>query len=193
MSEDEAVTVTRFWKNQKTKVEGEGGREGESHVPHSLQIHHQLVKKSMWGQRLKQLSWRVDVKTKSRHIEQLNVPTGILEMKLGKEENDTVYPLSLLPPSHSHSRLPPFLPLPSLSLTLSLPFSLLPPFLPPPSLSLTLPSFLPPPSLSLTLSLPFSLSHSHSPSYPFSLLSLTLSLPSSPLPLFSPMMSSGSK
>ena len=95
---------------------------------HSLQIHHQLVKRSMWGQRLKQVSWRVDVKTKSRHIEQLNVPTGILEMKLGKEENDTVYPLSpSLPPSYSHS--------PSLPPHHTLPPSLPPPHILPPSLS----------------------------------------------------------
>ena len=52
-----------------------------------LQIHNQLVSKSMWGHKLKQVSWRVDVKTKARHIDQLNQPTAILELQLGKESS----------------------------------------------------------------------------------------------------------
>ncbi|CAI8013435.1 COMM domain-containing protein 1 [Geodia barretti] len=70
LTESEAATVTRFWKSQKTKV------------------HEQLVKKSVWGDRLKQVSWRVDVKTKSRHIDQINTPTGIIELQLGKEDSE---------------------------------------------------------------------------------------------------------
>ena len=54
------------------------------------QVHEQLVKKSVWGDRLKQVSWRVDVKTKSRHIDQINTPTGIIELQLGKEDNEKV-------------------------------------------------------------------------------------------------------
>ena len=55
------------------------------------QVHEQQVKKSVWGDRLKQMSWRVDIKTKSRHIDQLNTPTGIIELQLGKEEEEKVY------------------------------------------------------------------------------------------------------
>ena len=54
------------------------------------QVHEQLVKKSVWGDRLKQVSWRVDVKTKSRHIDQINTPTGIIELQLGKEDSEKV-------------------------------------------------------------------------------------------------------
>ena len=45
----------------------------------------------MWGHRLKGLSWRIDVKTKARHIDQLNQPTAIMEMQLSKEGNDKVH------------------------------------------------------------------------------------------------------
>ena len=44
----------------------------------------------MWGSQLKGFSWRIDVKTKARHIEQLNQPTAIVEMQLGKKRSDKV-------------------------------------------------------------------------------------------------------
>ena len=44
----------------------------------------------MWGRRLKGSSWRIDVKTKARHIEQLNEPTAIMELQLGSEESEKV-------------------------------------------------------------------------------------------------------
>ena len=44
----------------------------------------------MWGQRLKGVSWRIDVKTKGRHIDQLNQPTAIMEMQLGKDGSEKV-------------------------------------------------------------------------------------------------------
>ena len=54
------------------------------------QIHQRLVEQSMWGQRLKGVSWRIDVKTKGRHIDQLNQPTAIMEMQLGKDGSEKV-------------------------------------------------------------------------------------------------------
>ena len=45
----------------------------------------------MWGHRLKGLSWRIDVKTKARHIDQLNQPTAIMEMQLSREGSDKVH------------------------------------------------------------------------------------------------------
>ena len=59
-------------------------------VPLSFQIHQALVEESMWGNRLKGSSWRIDVKTKARHIEQLNEPTAIMEMQLGREGSEKV-------------------------------------------------------------------------------------------------------
>lgn len=56
-----------------------------------FQIHQRLVEQNMWGHRLKGLSWRIDVKTKARHIDQLNQPTAIMEMQLSKEGSDKVH------------------------------------------------------------------------------------------------------
>ena len=42
------------------------------------------MEQNLWGSRLKGLSWRVDVKTKARDIEQLNQPTAIMEMQLDR-------------------------------------------------------------------------------------------------------------
>ena len=44
----------------------------------------------MWGKRLKGSSWRIDVKTKARHIEQLNEPTAIMELQVGGENSEKV-------------------------------------------------------------------------------------------------------
>ena len=52
----------------------------------TIQIHQRQVEASMWGSQLDSFSWRIDVKSKARHIEQLNEPTAIIEMKL---KNDT--------------------------------------------------------------------------------------------------------
>lgn len=67
LSEQQAVTITRFWKMQKNK------------------IHQRQIESSMWGSHLDSFSWRIDLKTKARHIEQLNEPTAIMEMKLKNE------------------------------------------------------------------------------------------------------------
>lgn len=44
----------------------------------------------MLDSRLKGISWRVDIQSKARHIEQLNQPSAIIEMKLGKADADKV-------------------------------------------------------------------------------------------------------
>ena len=53
------------------------------------QIHQQLVEQNLWGNRLKAFSWRIDVKTKARHIEQLNQPAAIMELQLSASNKDT--------------------------------------------------------------------------------------------------------
>ena len=55
----------------------------------NTQIHQQLVEQNLWGNRLKAFSWRIDVKTKARHIEQLNQPTAIMELQLSTCDEDT--------------------------------------------------------------------------------------------------------
>ena len=54
-----------------------------------IQIHQQLVEQNLWGNRLKAFSWRIDVKTKARHIEQLNQPAAIMELQLSASNKDT--------------------------------------------------------------------------------------------------------
>lgn len=61
---EQAGAFMKFWKVQKTK------------------IHESLVQKSSWNKRIKDMSWRIDVKTQARHLEQLNSPVAIVEMQL---------------------------------------------------------------------------------------------------------------
>lgn len=43
----------------------------------------------MWGSQLDSFSWRIDLKSKARHIEQINEPTAIMEIKV-KDNTDKV-------------------------------------------------------------------------------------------------------
>ena len=47
------------------------------------------MEQNLWGNRLKAFSWRIDVKTKARHIEQLNQPAAIMELQLSASNKDT--------------------------------------------------------------------------------------------------------
>ncbi|XP_032068697.1 COMM domain-containing protein 1 isoform X1 [Thamnophis elegans] len=63
---DHAIVIAKFWKNQRAK------------------IHESLINQSKWENSLKNISWRVDLKTQSRHIDQMNSPVAIVEMELEK-------------------------------------------------------------------------------------------------------------
>ncbi|PKU36523.1 hypothetical protein llap_13172 [Limosa lapponica baueri] len=63
---DQAAVIAKFWKN------------------HRMKIHESLVNQSRWDNVLKNMSWRVDLKSQSRHIDQINTPVAIVEMELGK-------------------------------------------------------------------------------------------------------------
>lgn len=54
------------------------------------QIHQRLVEQSTWDNKVKAISWRVDVKTKSKETEQLNQASAIVEMQLGTDQNTNV-------------------------------------------------------------------------------------------------------
>ena len=60
----QAAAISRFWKNHKSK------------------IHDVIVKRSIFGNRLKEASWRIDLKAHSRHVEQINSPVVIYELEL---------------------------------------------------------------------------------------------------------------
>ena len=70
-------------------------RHQKRHCFHTLylylsQIHQRLIESGTWGSKLKEFSWRIDVKTKAKHIEQLNTPTSIMELQVESEDRDEV-------------------------------------------------------------------------------------------------------
>uniref|UniRef100_A0A0F7ZBA0 COMM domain-containing protein 1 n=1 Tax=Crotalus adamanteus TaxID=8729 RepID=A0A0F7ZBA0_CROAD len=68
---DHAIVVAKFWKNQRAK------------------IHESLINQSKWENSLKNISWRIDLKTQSRHIDQMNSPVAIVEMELEKNGQES--------------------------------------------------------------------------------------------------------
>lgn len=66
INSDQAAVIAKFWKN------------------HRVKIRESLINQSKWENTLKNLNWRVDVKSQSRHVDQLNSPVAIVEMELGK-------------------------------------------------------------------------------------------------------------
>lgn len=69
ITEDEAKVYAKFWKNHKTK------------------IHDSLVNQCTWNNTLKNVNWRIDIKTQARNLEQINTPTAIVELQLAKNKN----------------------------------------------------------------------------------------------------------
>ncbi|XP_065843947.1 COMM domain-containing protein 1-like [Oscarella lobularis] len=56
--------LKKFWKQNRSK------------------IHDALVKGSTWDNRLKGFSWRIDVKSKAKHLVDINQATAIVELEL---------------------------------------------------------------------------------------------------------------
>ncbi|XP_053140268.1 COMM domain-containing protein 1 isoform X4 [Hemicordylus capensis] len=70
---DQAAVIAKFWKN------------------HRVKIRESLINQSKWGNTLKNINWRVDLKSQSRHIHQLNSPVAIVEMELGKNGQESEF------------------------------------------------------------------------------------------------------
>ena len=68
ISQDQAKAFTKFWKNNRTK------------------IHDSLVEKCSWNNKLKNMSWRIDVETRARHADQVSTPTAIVELQISSNE-----------------------------------------------------------------------------------------------------------
>lgn len=47
-------------------------------------MHEALVKAASWNNKLDSVSWRLDVLTRSRHVDELSNPAAIVEMKIEK-------------------------------------------------------------------------------------------------------------
>jgi len=59
----------KFWKAQKAK------------------IHDYVYRKVRWNNTLQKISWRIDVKTKTKAVSEVNEPTAIVEMSIGKNKD----------------------------------------------------------------------------------------------------------
>lgn len=66
ITSDQAAVIAKFWRN------------------HRIKIHESLINQSRWDNVLKNMNWRVDLKSQSRNIDQINTPVAIVEMELGK-------------------------------------------------------------------------------------------------------------
>ena len=76
ITEGQAAAIVKFWKSQRSK------------------IHDVIVDKSRWNSRMKELSWRIDFKSRARHVEQLNTPVAIVELKLEEQDEKVGFPNS---------------------------------------------------------------------------------------------------
>ena len=70
MSEEQANVYRKFWKTHKNK------------------IHDVLVSQSNWNNSLKKVSWRIDIKSQSRNVDQMSEPTAIVELMVGEGGKD---------------------------------------------------------------------------------------------------------
>jgi len=60
----------KVWKSQKAK------------------IHDYVYRKVRWNNSLQKISWRIDVKTKTKALTEVNEPTAIVEMNIGKTNKE---------------------------------------------------------------------------------------------------------
>lgn len=49
---------------------------------HRVRVHDSLVRSCVWNNRLSNINWRIDVKSRSRNVEQLNAATAVVELEL---------------------------------------------------------------------------------------------------------------
>lgn len=71
LTQEQAAAFLKFWKSQKVK------------------IHDVLVQRSSWNNKLKDISWRIDLKSQGRHLEQINLPVAIVEMQIEKRGTES--------------------------------------------------------------------------------------------------------
>ncbi|XP_075605781.1 COMM domain-containing protein 1 isoform X4 [Balearica regulorum gibbericeps] len=73
ITSDQAAVIAKFWKN------------------HRIKIHESLINQSCWDNILKNMNWRVDLKSQSRHVDQINTPVALVEMELGKNGQESEF------------------------------------------------------------------------------------------------------
>lgn len=68
ITEEQANALRKFWKTHKNK------------------IHEAVISRTTWNNTIKQMSWRIDIKSQSRHVDQINAPTAIMELQIGPND-----------------------------------------------------------------------------------------------------------
>ena len=71
LTQEQAAAFLKFWKSQKIK------------------IHDILVQKSSWNNKLKDINWRIDLKSQARQLQQINTPVAIVEMQIEKRSTES--------------------------------------------------------------------------------------------------------
>jgi len=56
---------------------------------HRARVHESLLHSCVWNNRLCNISWRIDVKSQSRNVEQLNAATAIVELELENSDSNS--------------------------------------------------------------------------------------------------------
>ncbi|ESP02278.1 hypothetical protein LOTGIDRAFT_138684 [Lottia gigantea] len=69
LTEQQANAYRKFWKTHKTK------------------IHDKIVEQTMWGNTLKKVSWRIDLKSQGRRSDDINTPSAIMELQIAEHQN----------------------------------------------------------------------------------------------------------
>ena len=84
MDQNQAET---FLVSQTKKRDG-GISEQQSRVllqvwkTHRSRVHESLLRSCVWNSRLRNINWRIDVKSRSRTVDQLNAATAVVELEL---------------------------------------------------------------------------------------------------------------
>ena len=49
---------------------------------HRARVHDSVLRSCIWNNRLRNINWRIDVKSRSRAVEQLSTATAVVELEL---------------------------------------------------------------------------------------------------------------
>ena len=81
--------LLKLWRAQKTKVIlKKRDKFVFAHFPVFLakKIHEYMIRNNTWNDTLQKLSWRIDSKTKSKNINEMNELTTIVELTVNKKD-----------------------------------------------------------------------------------------------------------
>ncbi|XP_053316958.1 COMM domain-containing protein 1 [Spea bombifrons] len=70
---EQAAVIAKFWKNHKKKI-----RES-------------MINQTRWENTLKGMKWRIDLKSQSRHTDQVNMSVALVEMEIGKNDKTSEF------------------------------------------------------------------------------------------------------